>query len=152
MKETRIAIRLSEEEKETLEFTAKKMNQNLSQYLLKVGLESQNFNQICVHIEKLNETQTEISSLITELNTSNKLINKSLLEVKSEQQQFTKQITFFAKYIFSNNFILGKLFTFLIKKHGTDSENLRKYIPAGEHKSFVNEAIDLMQNKEQGLQ
>lgn len=152
MKNIQINIRLSEKEKEILEKFASKNNQSLTQYLLNSGLESQKLKHLCHTIEKLNETQSEISSLITEVNTSNKLISKNIHEIKNEQQKFKEQTTFFAKYLFSNNFILGKLFTFLIKKHGTDTENLRKYIPADEHKSFVNEAIDLMQNKEQGLQ
>lgn len=152
MKDTRIYIRLSDKEKENLEKLAKKSNQTLSQFLINSSLNTEKKVDYSNVFSKLLETQNEILNSISELKNQQEEQRKLSAELQSDQKKLLEMSDFFPKYVFSNNFILSKLFRFLIEKYDPNSEGYRKYIPKDEHKKYVDETYSLMHKEDQGLQ
>ncbi|MCB9061888.1 MAG: DUF1778 domain-containing protein [Halobacteriovoraceae bacterium] len=152
MKKTQINIKLTDEEKEILEENAKKNNQSLTQFIIDSGLKNGKEVALLEHISKIFETQNEILNSISELKTEQKEQRKLSLEIQNDQKKLLEMSDFFPKYVFSNNFILSKMFRFLIEKYDPNSEGYRKYIPKDEHKKYVDETYNLMHKEDQGLQ
>jgi hypothetical protein len=100
---------------------------------------------LCEEIKTIKDSQCETLSLISEINTANQ-------SIKLDQKTLIEHAKFYSKYVFSNNFILGRLFRFMTEKMEKETEGVRKYIPANEHKEFVNSLSEEMLKETKGVQ